>query len=218
MIKILVAKASLIVLPRLMWAYLKIVAATSRITVHGEQHPDGLYAVHSGFIYAFWHNRQIILPMIRKGEPIHCLISSSRDGEYIARVAGLFGKTSIRGSTTRGGFEAMKQMLRVLGSHGILAMTPDGPLGPAQQVKPGVIQLSRSADSPVIPIAYAASRKKIFASWDGFNLPYPFSRIAIVFGEPFSVAPSESVDAACLRLKLALDEVTAEAERLTLGN
>lgn len=208
------SEKSKIVLPRVVWAYLKLIELTSRVTVYGAEHADNTKAAGAGFIYAFWHNRQIILPIIRKGERIHCLISSSRDGEYIARVAALFGKAAIRGSTTRGGFEAMKQMMQVLKEKGIVAITPDGPLGPPCEVKPGVIQMSQALGVPIVPITFDANRKKIFASWDRFNLPYPFSRIAIVFGEPFTVDPTEPVDAACARLKSVLDELTTRATEL----
>ena len=204
-------KIALAVLPRIVWAYLHLIVRTSKLTVHGSVYPDELIEQRSGVIYAFWHNRQIILPVIRKNEPIHCLISSSRDGEYVARVAGLFGKNAIRGSTTRGGFEAMKQIMRVLESGGTAAITPDGPLGPALEVKPGVIQLSRAMGTPIVPIAFDASKKKVFASWDEFNLPYPFSKIAIVFGKPLIIDESETIEGACSRLKIALDEVTKES-------
>ena len=202
------------ILPWVVWAYLKITRITSRVTVHGEEHADHAKGAGTGHIYAFWHNRQIILPIVRKGEHIHCLISSSRDGEYIARVAALFGKVAIRGSSTRGGFDAMKQMMRVLKDKGVVAVTPDGPLGPPGEVKPGVIQMSQALGVPIVPITFDANRKKVFASWDGFNLPYPFSRIAIIFGEPFTVDATEPVDAACARLKSVLDELTARATEL----
>ena len=211
MLKIARDKIALAVLPRIVWAYLHLIVRTSKLTVHGAVYPDELIERRSGVIYAFWHNRQIILPVIRKNEPIHCLISSSRDGEYVARVAGLFGKNAIRGSTTRGGFEAMKQIMRVLESGGTAAITPDGPLGPALEVKPGVIQLSRALGTPIVPIAFDASKKKVFASWDEFNLPYPFSKIAIVFGKPLIIDESETVEGACSRLKIALDAVTKES-------
>ena len=204
-------KIALAVLPRIVWAYLHLIVRTSKLTVHGSVYPDELIEQRSGVIYAFWHNRQIILPVIRKNEPIHCLISSSRDGEYVARVAGLFGKNAIRGSTTRGGFEAMKQIMRVLESGGTAAITPDGPLGPALEVKPGVIQLSRAMGTPIVPIAFDASKKKVFASWDEFNLPYPFSKIAIVFGKPLIIDESETIEGACSKLKIALDEITKES-------
>ncbi|MDH3672944.1 MAG: lysophospholipid acyltransferase family protein [Gammaproteobacteria bacterium] len=216
MVKTYLAKITAVVLPRIVWGYLHLIASTSKLTVHGSEHPDKLKETNTGFIYAFWHNRQIILPIIRKGELIHCLISSSSDGEYVAQVAELFGKALIRGSTTRGGFEAMKQMMHVLRSKGIVAVTPDGPLGPPFVVKPGVIQMSRALGCPIVPIAFDANRKRVFASWDGFNLPYPFARVAIVFGAPLTIAPPESVESGCLRLKHALDTATDEARLAVL--
>lgn len=208
-------KISLSASARIVWAYLRFIAATCKIEVYGSQYPDDLKKQGTGFVYAFWHNRQIVLPIIRKEDCIHCLISSSRDGEYIARVAELFGKKAIRGSTTRGGYEAMKQMMQVLRSGGIVAITPDGPLGPRHVVKPGVIQMSRALCSPVVPLAFGASKKKVFASWDRFNLPYPFSRIVIVFGPPFYVDALETDDGACQRLKEALDNTLEESEKHT---
>lgn len=109
----------------------------------------------------------------------------------------------------------MKQMMQVLRSGGIVAITPDGPLGPRHVVKPGVIQMSRALCSPVVPLAFGASKKKVFASWDRFNLPYPFSRIVIVFGPPFYVDALETDDGACQRLKEALDNTLEESEKHT---
>jgi lysophospholipid acyltransferase (LPLAT)-like uncharacterized protein len=201
--------------PSIFWIYLWLTRLSSRIDVIGSEYPDSVRQTGDGFIYAFWHNRQIILPLVRSDEPIHCLISDSRDGEYVARIARWFGKKSIRGSTTRGGFEAMKSMMQLLRKGGIVAITPDGPVGPPFKVKQGVIQMAQSLGCPIIPIAFDASRKKIFASWDGFYLPYPFSRITVVFGEPFFVDKEESIEDACQRLEQALNgAVQAAAQAL----
>ncbi len=217
MLKSVRDKVAMAVLPRIVWAYLKFTVLTSRVSMHGSAFPNRLSRQGQGFIYAFWHNRQILLPVLRRNENIHCLISSSRDGEYVARVAALFGKSAIRGSSTRGGFEAMKQIIRVLAKGGIVAITPDGPLGPANEVQPGVVQVSRAQGAPVIPVAFDASRKKVFASWDRYILPVPFSRIAVVFGEPICIEKTESIEAGSERLKHALDAVTSETTRLISG-
>ncbi len=137
MLRKLVHKVLAWVVPVVLWLYIWLTRLTSRMQVTGAAYPDSVREAGRGFIYAFWHNRQIILPLLRREESIHCLISSSRDGEYVARVIGWFGKESVRGSTTYGGFEAMKAMMRILGNGGIVAMTPDGPLGPPYKVKPG---------------------------------------------------------------------------------
>jgi len=207
-------KIAMAILPRVIWAHLKITVLTSRLSVCGTDHADRLARSGEGFIYAFWHNRQILLPLLRKDENIHCLISSSRDGEFVARLAGLFGKSAIRGSTTRGGFDAMKQLMRVLAQGGIVAITPDGPLGPAGEVQPGVVQVARAMGVAVVPVAFDASRKKVFASWDRFIMPCPFGRIGVVFGTPVQIEKSETLEAGTARLRAALDQTTADAGRL----
>ena len=207
-------QVSLLLVPAVIWVYLKLTAFTSNLVIDGAEFPDRLKSSGEGYLFAFWHSRQIILPIVRGDDEIYCLISSSRDGEYVARVARLFGRRTVRGSTTRGGYEAMKQMMSVLRSGGIVAITPDGPLGPAEVVKPGVVQMAQRVSCPIVPIAFDASRKKVFASWDGFHLPYPFSRIAIVFGEPVFIDPTETIDAACRKLKAALDATTSRAADL----
>jgi len=211
-------KIAMAVLPRVVWAHLKFTVLTSRLSVRGSDHADRLVQTGEGFIYAFWHNRQILLPVLRKEENIHCLISSSRDGEYVARLAGLFGKSAIRGSSTRGGFDAMKQLMRVLTQGGIVAITPDGPLGPVYEVQPGVVQISRALGVAVVPVAFDSSRKKVFASWDSFIMPCPFGRIGIVFGEPLRIDKSETLEAGTTRLRDALDRTTSDATRLVSGN
>lgn len=216
MLKSMRNRTLMVVLPRTIKAYLKFTVLTSRLSVHGASRPDGLVRNGKGFIYAFWHNRQILLPVLREGENIHCLISSSRDGEYAARLAALFGKSSIRGSTTRGGFDAMKQIMRVLTEGGIVAITPDGPLGPAGQVQPGVVQVARALGTPIVPVAFDTSRKKVFPSWDRFILPLPFSRIAVMFGEPVRIGKSETLENASDRLGNAIDQATSEATRLVV--
>lgn len=204
-------KVLLIAGPRLFWAYLHLVSATSRLVWQGDDIPDTRVDRANGLLYAFWHGRQIILPLVRRQDTIHCLISASRDGEYVARIAALFGKKSIRGSSSKGSTQALKAMMRALRSGECVAITPDGPRGPANEVKPGMVQMAQALGTPIVPVAFDASRKKIFASWDRFHLPLPFSTIAIVFGQPVEVGRTESIDDACRRIKAALDNTTEQA-------
>jgi lysophospholipid acyltransferase (LPLAT)-like uncharacterized protein len=212
--KIWLNRVSLYLVPAIIWTYLKFTAFTSKIIIDGSEYPNRLKQDGTGFIFAFWHSRQIILPLVRQDDEIHCLISSSRDGEYVSRVANLFGKKTVRGSSTRGGYEAMKEMMNILRSGGIVAITPDGPLGPAEVVKPGVVQMSRAIGCPIIPIAFDASSKKVFKSWDRFYLPYPCSKIAITFGEPCLIDTADSIEVARDKLKTALDATTSRAAEL----
>ena len=199
--------------PPLAWLYLRFTQLSSRIVIDGrhfvEQVEDSNPNTH-GYIFAFWHNRQIILPIVSSKGQIHCLISASKDGAYVAAIARLFGKKSIRGSSNRGGFEAMKEMMRVLKAGDNVAITPDGPRGPAGEVSPGIVQMAQAMGVSIVPVAFDSTKKKVFSSWDKFILPYPFSKIAIVFGRPVQMAVGESIESGCEKLCV---ELNASVER-----
>jgi len=143
------------------------------------------------------------------------MISRHRDGEFIARAVKLFGIDSVRGSTTRGGAAALRGMVRFFESGAHLAITPDGPQGPRHVVQRGVIELARLTAAPIIPVAYSASRKKIFNSWDHFILPLPFCKVIYVYGEAIFIPRNLSekeLEEKRLLVEDRLRQVTAEAD------
>lgn len=145
------------------------------------------------------------------------LISQHRDGEFISRTVKLFGVDSIRGSTTRGGFSALREMIRVFRKGSDIAITPDGPQGPRHVVQGGILQLARETEAPILPVTYSASRKKIFRSWDQFVLPLPFSKVVYIWGEPLFVPRDigkEELEEKRLLLQERLKQITEEADRL----
>ncbi|RMG39495.1 MAG: DUF374 domain-containing protein [Candidatus Dadabacteria bacterium] len=146
------------------------------------------------FIVVFWHARQLMLPYvylefkqkIRK-EGVVALISRHRDGRYIAEAVKRFGIESIAGSSTRGGKEALNELVKQVKNGKVAAVTPDGPRGPARKVKPGVVVLAARTKAPVYPIAYSAKNLWRFNSWDKMILPKPFSKAVLAIGEPITV-------------------------------
>ncbi len=111
------------------------------------------------------------------------MISRSRDGEIIAGVARLCGWTTVRGSSTRGGSDALRTMISNLKASRFSGHVVDGPQGPAGIVKPGVIQLALAADAVIVPFYLSADKAWFFNSWDKFMLPKPFSKVTLKFGE-----------------------------------
>lgn len=164
-------------------------------------------------IYAFWHNHQAFLAWIHRGEPVRVMVSRSKDGEYIAQILNRLGVDPVRGSTSRGGESAFRQMCAAIerGQQG--GFTPDGPRGPARKVHPGVIAAAQITGAPVIPIGSASRRKIVFRSWDRFFVPLPFSHIVVRHGKPLWISPEESVESASARVAVALDEAVETAER-----
>jgi lysophospholipid acyltransferase (LPLAT)-like uncharacterized protein len=168
-------------------------------------------------IDAFWHSRLLMMPLLcRRRRRVTILISRHRDGELIDRAIRFFPIDSVRGSTTRGGTRALRELVRDLegGSH--VAITPDGPRGPRNRVQEGVILLASKTGRAIVPVTFNASRKKVFNSWDRFLLPYPFSRGVFVWGEPIWVAPGESeagFEEKRRTLETRLNDITAQADR-----
>jgi lysophospholipid acyltransferase (LPLAT)-like uncharacterized protein len=156
-----------------------------------------------------------MMPLTYRGAQAHILISQHLDGEIIARIVERFGFKAIRGSTTRGGVEALREMIR-LGRSGVdLVVTPDGPKGPAQVAKMGVIQLARASGLPIVPLTFSCSKKKHFESWDRFMVPYPWSRGLYLWGAPIWVprnADEQTLEAARLELETALNLLTEQAD------
>ena len=193
------------------WLYLQIIRFCSKIIVIGEDKVESLSTNQQGHIFVFWHNRQFILPLVRANKTIYSLVSDSRDGDYMSALCKLFGKPTIRGSSSRNGMLAMKEMMRLLRAGEAVAVATDGPRGPAFKVKPGAVQMARALQVPIIAVSYAASRKKVMNSWDSSWILKPFGRIAIVYSEPQIIAPDCDVDDACLRLEQALHDAANEA-------
>ena len=146
-------------LPALAHAVVRLLWRTLRIhRVHAER-VEALETVGQNFILAFWHGRQLMVPLSYNGRGIYAMISEHRDGELIHRVLRRFGIGAVRGSSTRGAAKALRQLVR-LGRAGYdLAMTPDGPRGPRCVTQPGIIELAKLTGLPIVPLTFAASKK-----------------------------------------------------------
>lgn len=194
--------------------YLRMVMWFSKITIDGEHHADALSDENKGHVFIFWHNQQFIMPQLRPGRNIRPLVSDSRDGDYMAWLSRRFGKTPIRGSSSRKGVQALKQMIRLVKDGAELGIATDGPRGPAFVVKPGVVQLAQSTGAPIIPIAYAASKKMEFSSWDESFTPHLFGHLVIVYGEPVYIDRSNNIEEGVALAQAGLDAVNEKARAM----
>ena len=165
-------------------------------------------------LFAFWHARMLPLVYTHRGRGIVVLVSRHRDGEWIARTIERLGFGTVRGSSTRGGEEAMRALIAATAAHPMLAFTPDGPRGPAERVKPGVVWLASRTGLPVVPVATASSRAHVFRSWDRFRVPLPFARVHVAYGEPITV-PRMADDATLERSRLELEHAIRDLTAVT---
>jgi lysophospholipid acyltransferase (LPLAT)-like uncharacterized protein len=166
------------------------------------------------YLFAFWHENMLLLAHHYARPDIRVLISQHADGQLIAEACRHLGFGLVRGSTTRGGVEAVRQMLR-LGHSTHLAITPDGPRGPRRRVQPGVIYLAARTGMPIVPIGIGFQRPWRMRSWDRFVLPRPWSRAACVTGVPIHIPPDadkDQLEPHRLRLEQAMSEAGDLAE------
>jgi lysophospholipid acyltransferase (LPLAT)-like uncharacterized protein len=167
------------------------------------------------FVFSTWHDGLILLPLVlrhARGEfRPRVLISWHRDAEIGAQAARWFGARFVRGSTTRGGIGAIRGLLTAFRDGEDVVVVSDGPRGPRHQAKPGIVQLGRATHVPVVPVVLSVAPCRRLRSWDRMQVPIPFGRVAIRFGEPVEVGVDEREGQA--RLQAAMDTGTREVER-----
>ena len=194
---------------------IKSLGITLRVTRVGSEHITAARSTAGNVLFAFWHGRLLPLTYVHRGEGINVLVSTHQDGEYIARVIHGLGFGTSRGSSTRGGVRALRELIRAHDDRLDLGITPDGPRGPREKVQPGVIYLAKKLGLPVVPIGVSARPSLRAKSWDRFMVPLPFARCAIVYGQPILFDGSvskEAIDSAGDHLELNLARVTREAD------
>ena len=208
--------AKLSLLPPVAAALVWIIGATMRPETRGHEAVDAFYRSGGHIILAFWHAQQLMIPAGYRGTGAHVLISQHGDGEIIARIIARFGHQAVRGSSTRGGAAALRALIKLGRAGKDLVVTPDGPKGPRQVAKLGVVQLAKVSGLPIVPLAFACSTKQLFSSWDHFMIPYPFSRGLFLYGKPMFVSREGddlALEADRLVLQTELNRLTEEAER-----
>jgi lysophospholipid acyltransferase (LPLAT)-like uncharacterized protein len=163
-------------------------ARTWRLEVRGEAGIRELRAKGVPVLYAVWHG-QLLAPLWhRRQQGITLLVSAHNDGGKLAEAAQAWGYHVVRGSSTHGAVAGFLALLRALKRHGIAAVTPDGPQGPAQVVKLGVVAAARHAGAAIIPVGVAARPAWRLRSWDRFLVPKPFAHVRIVYGKPVVIS------------------------------
>jgi len=162
-------------LPPVGAAAIRSVAHSMRYETRGHEAVDGLYREGRNIILAFWHAQQLMIPIGYRGAGAHVLISRHGDGEIIARIIARFGHEAVRGSSTRGGAGALRALIKLGRSGRDVVVTPDGPKGPRHVAKLGVIHLAKATGLPIMPLAFACSKKNSFragiATWSRTRFP-----------------------------------------------
>ncbi|MEP7008754.1 MAG: lysophospholipid acyltransferase family protein [Acidobacteriota bacterium] len=194
--------------------FIRALRATCRLDYRNDGEIRRREQAGERFLLGFWHRHLLLMPYGYRGQKISVLISSSRDGELIARTVSRLGIDASRGSTTRGGAAGLRELLRKAKAGFDIAFTPDGPKGPRGKVQAGTLLAAAATGFPIVPVGLAASRAKLLRSWDRFVVPWPFSRVVFVYGEPLEVERGAPLELYGEELERRLDACEAEAERI----
>lgn len=175
---------------------------TLRWRVDGGLHYDQLMRVGRAPIIAFWHGRILPGTLYFRDRGIVVITSENFDGEWIARIIARFGYGTARGSTSRGGARALVQLRQELRAGRPVAFTLDGPRGPARVAQPGAAWLAGATNHPMLPFHMEADRCWTARSWDGTQVPKPYSTVAVAIGAPLEVPGTGDALLAAKRLEL----------------
>jgi len=197
-----------IVLGTLIAAHMAMVKRTNRWDVRNLDRVAHLVGSDQGIIALTWHSRFLLLNSAwqRGWQMPHVMISRSHEGDIVHYTSRALGLQTIRGSSRKlnaskvsptrhkGGRHAGAETLTALETGGCIVITPDGPRGPRQRLQVGALRLARLSGAPLIPCAFATSRRKAFRSWDRTLLPGWFGRGIIIWGEPVTIPRDTSDD------------------------
>jgi lysophospholipid acyltransferase (LPLAT)-like uncharacterized protein len=194
---------------------LRALALTWRFRIVNAASFTGCRANHQPFIFAFWHGQLLPLLWVHRNDGVRVVISSHRDGEIVAQVASRLGHRLIRGSSSRGAARALLGIVRELEGGAEVAVTPDGPRGPARKFAGGALVAAQRTGAPIIGIGVSASRAWRLRSWDRFMIPKPFARVTVVYTEPTLVTASSAREAEeqAPRFEALLSDVITAAQR-----
>lgn len=193
---------------------------TLRCRTFGEENLQKAEAGGRVPIYAIWHHSIVSSTYMLRGRGIGVLGSHSFDAEYTARVIQKFGFGSIRGSSSKGGARGMLRMIRAMKAGVPMGFTADGPRGPRHEAKSGAVFLAGSTGNALLPMTVEPEKYWQLNSWDKLKLPKPFSRAALIYGEPIFVdkkAGEDIIEAKRQQLEKSLNELEAIAPKLLNG-
>lgn len=200
-------------------SYLRFVIFTARKTIIHPEKADDFIHGRTNMIGCFWHGRLALAPFAWKlGKyPVDMLISQHNDGKLISSLIHHFHIGTIAGSTGKNGIKALKIAVEKLKNENSVCFTPDGPKGPRYSVSEGVIATAKLSAAPIIPAGFSYSFVIRAKSWDHFFIPLPFGRLAIVWGDAFSVPSHIKSDDFPIyqeKLKTQMDQLTQRADEI----
>lgn len=200
-------------------AYLRLVRASGNWEFRGWDIVQAEIDQNKPIILCFWHSRLVVNAFGWKSDkPLHQLSTPHRDGKLAAGTYNRLGVKTIWGSTSKGGSQAVRGLLKVLKDGGIIAITPDGPRGPRQRMQKSAVDLARLSGAVLIPVSNSFKPFKMLNTWDRMLVPLPLSNGMFKVGAPIEVpreSTPEELEAIRLQMEVSLNDLTGELDRET---
>lgn len=173
---------------------INLLCKSLKIEFVNKQSVDELEKAERNYVLAFWHGTMLLPWYVNKNKGFIGLTSKSKDGNLLAKVLKNWNYTVVRGSSHKGGDVALGVMVDYARNKKSIAITPDGPRGPAKKMKAGAVVTAKKANVPLVLVGIGFKKKRILKSWDSFEVPKLFTSAKIIFSEPIYVSSSLSYE------------------------
>ena len=175
--------------------YIKFVSFTNSWSFINKKYVENLWKKNEAFILCFWHGRLLMMPLSwNKKKKINVLISTHSDGQLLSKTVKHFNIETITGSSSKGGSEAIRNIIKSLKSGISIGMTPDGPRGPRMKVNSAIIKIASLTGHKIVPLSYSVKKKFFLNSWDKFLVALPFGKGCFIWGKPIKVEKNISTN------------------------
>ena len=208
-------RLKLALLPPVIVGILKAILFTCRRETREQCHLDQTLAKHGHAILAIWHESTAYALYLHAGSNFHAASSYSFDGELAARLTKGFNVECVRGSTSKGGAEVLRELEKAIKLVGCVGLTMDGPRGPRRQAQPGLAILSARTGVPVVPLAFAINKCWRLRTWDRMAVPKPFARVLYAYAPaiaPPETTEREAIEAKRVEIQESLNQLQAALE------
>ena len=194
---------------------IKIIYKTGKWNIIKDKKAKDIQNNKKPYIAVFWHSRMVLMPFMKDyNQSFGMLGSDHGDSLIIQKAVSYFNITHISGSSTEGGREGLLEMKSWIKKSFPVGLTPDGPRGPAYELKMGVVQLARLLKVPIIPCTYSSKYGKFLNTWDCFLLPKLFDDGVLLLGEPIEVTKKDNMEESRLKVEESLFALTKQADEL----
>ena len=168
--------------------YIKFVSFTTKWSFINKKYVENLWKKNESFILCFWHGRLLMMPLSwNNKKKINVLISAHSDGQLLSKTVKYFDIETIIGSSSKGGSEAIRNIIKSLKSGISIGMTPDGPRGPRMKINSAIIKIASLTGNKIVPLSYSVKKKIFLNSWDKFLVALPFGKGCFIWGKPIKI-------------------------------